>query len=187
MKYLLAGTETERILFRAIRTSDYPAWLPFFEDPTSFSHWQSARQTPEKECRFWFEKQHWRYTHNMGGMNALEEKSSGALIGFSGLLIQTVDSSTEVEIAYSLLGPYRSKGFATEAATACRNAAFTHNFTESLISIISLSNKASENVALKVGMTSEKQTIYNYNNVNIFRITKNAYLQKITPSVALKN
>ncbi len=107
---------------------------------------------------------------NEGGMNSLIEKSSGALIGYGGLLWQKVGEDYELEVAYSLLPVYRARGFATEAAMKCRDFAFENNFAESVISIVSLTNTPSANVATKNGLTIEKQTIYKENEVNIFRM-----------------
>ncbi|MBS1577911.1 MAG: GNAT family N-acetyltransferase, partial [Bacteroidetes bacterium] len=65
-------------------------------------------------------------------MNALIEKESGRLIGHCGLLVQTVDNITELEIAYSLLPEFWNKGYATEAASKCRDYAFENDFSDSL-------------------------------------------------------
>ena len=116
MKYLLAGEETDRIYFERIDLSHFDQWIEFFKDPSSFLYWDVELQTPEIECKKWYEKQTYRYNNDLGGMNALIEKSTGKLIGHCGLLVQTVDDVSELEIGYSLLGNYRGKGFAIEAA-----------------------------------------------------------------------
>ncbi len=170
--YLLTGEETPRILFRAVLPSDFDLWLPFFEDPASFIHWRADLDSPDKECEKWFINQFNRIAENRGGMNALIEKESKKLIGYCGLIVQQVDGLTELEIAYSLLPSFRGKGFATEAAQQCRDFAFKNKFKDSLISIISLTNSESANVARKNGMEVEKQTVYKGNDVNIFRISK---------------
>jgi ribosomal-protein-alanine N-acetyltransferase len=170
MKYLLENEETARLRFRKIKNSDFNHWLEFFKDPSSFEHWKSTREEPEAECKKWFGRQAERYENEEGGMNALIEKKSGELIGYSGLLVQTVDKEIELEVAYSLLPNYRNKGFASEAAIKCRDFAFKNNFADSLISIISLTNESSANVAIKNGMKIEKQTVYKNNRVNIFRV-----------------
>jgi len=174
MKYLLDGEETDRLRFRKIKTSDFDHWLEFFMDPSSFKHWAGQYDKPQIECKKWFDRQAERYKNDEGGMNALIEKNSGKLIGYSGLLIQIVDGKTELEVAYSLIPDYRNKGYATEAALKCRDFAFENNFVDSLISIISLTNMPSANVAIKAGMRIEKQTVYKENQVNIFRVYKSS-------------
>ena len=172
MKYLLNQEETSRLHFRLVDASDFLWWINFYKDPTSFAHWTEKRQDPEIECRQWYEKQFSRYESDLGGMNSLVEKSTGKLIGYSGLLVQSVDGEEELEVAYSLLPDYRNKGYATEAAKKCRDCAFQNNFSDSLISIISITNTPSSNVATKNGMGLEKQTLYKENKVNIFRIKR---------------
>jgi RimJ/RimL family protein N-acetyltransferase len=172
MKYLLAGEETHRLLFRPIDRSDLSDWLEFFKSPAAFEHWKAEVETPEIECEKWYAKQFYRHENELGGMNALIEKESGKLVGHAGLVVQTVDNVPEFEIAYSLLPTFWNKGYASEAAMKCRDHGFKNNFSESLISIISTTNKASERVAMKNGMLVDKSTIYRGNKVNIFRIKR---------------
>ncbi len=105
-------------------------------------------------------------------MNALISKESGKLIGNCRLLIQNVDKISELEIGYSLLPEFWNKGLATEAAKKCRDYAFEKNVSNSIISIISFTNKSSEMVAIKNGMKADKLTAYNGNKVTIYRIKK---------------
>ena len=185
MKYLLNGEETPRLRFRMIERSDFNSWLPFFEEPESFRYWNVNLQTPLVECQQWYGKQLGRYDQDKGGMNVLIEKSSGNLIGHCGLLVQNVDSRVELEIGYSLLPAYWNKGYATEAAAKCRDVAFEHDYSLSLISIVSLTNTPSARVAEKNGMTIDKQTVYYGNAVNIFRITADQW--KSLSDITIKN
>ncbi|TYA92259.1 GNAT family N-acetyltransferase [Seonamhaeicola marinus] len=171
-KLILEKEETERLIFRPVTKSDFSIWLEFFKTPITSLYWEAESESPDIECTKWYEKQFYRYENNLGGMNALIEKSSGRLIGHCGLLIQNVDGIAETEIGYSLLPEFWHKGYATEAAKKCKDFAFKNNLTTSLISIISLTNKPSENVALKNGMHIDKTTVYNKNKVNIFRINR---------------
>ncbi len=175
MNYLLSGQESERLLFREVLISDYNQWLPFFTDPLSHRYWIAELESPEIECEKWYKRQLNRYENNLGGMNALISKDSLELVGHGGLLVQTVDGIKELEIGYSILPEFWGKGYATEAAMKCRDYAFENKYAESLISIISLTNIPSENVALKIGMKIEKKSIYKNNHVNIFQITKEVW------------
>ncbi|NER11785.1 Protein N-acetyltransferase, RimJ/RimL family [Muriicola jejuensis] len=172
MKYLMEGEETERLLFRKIQDTDYTEWLEFHKDPRTHEHWISDLDSPEQECRKWYQNQNFRYENNLGGMNVLIEKASNELIGHCGLLVQNVDGIHELEIGYSLLPKFWNNGYAIEAAKNCRDHAFLNNYSESLISIISLTNEPSKKVAIKNGMRIDKTTVYNANEVFIFRITK---------------
>jgi RimJ/RimL family protein N-acetyltransferase len=172
LDYLLDGEESERLKFRQISLNDYSEWLKFFKNPDTSKHWVADDNTPEVECKQWYERQFERYVQGTGGMNALIEKESNKFVGHCGLLKQVVDGISELEIAYSLLPIFWNKAYASEAAIKCKNYAFENNLTNSLISIISLTNRASEKVALKVGMTLDKTTTYRSNDVNIFRINK---------------
>ncbi len=172
MRYLLDGEETNRLVFRKISEMNFADWLKFFVDPQTSIHWVEEKIDPLFACQKWYEKQFWRYENNKGGMNALFEKSSGKLIGHCGLLVQTVDEISELEIGYSLLPDFWNKGYAFEAASYCRDYAFKNDFSKSLISIISLTNVPSQKVAIKNRMAIEKETIYNGNKVYIFRVYK---------------
>lgn len=175
MLYLLDGTFTSRLHFRLIQESDAPEWLPFFQNPETSIHWVEERQSPEMACEQWYEKQFWRYANDKGGMNALIDKRTNALVGHAGLLVQTVDEIEELEIGYSLLPQFWNQGLASEAAQHCRDVAFQHQWATSLISIISETNLPSQKVALKNGMKLDKHTHYKNNAVQIYRIRREAW------------
>jgi ribosomal-protein-alanine N-acetyltransferase len=99
----------------------------------------------------------------------LREKGSGALVSYCGLLVQTLDGLPELAIGYSLLPPQGGRGYATEAALTCQAFTRTHHEAQSVLSIISLTSVASQQVALNVGMPVEKVTWYAANEVSIFR------------------
>ncbi len=170
MKYLLDGQESQRLQFRKIRNADYEKWVEFFRDPKTSEHWNYEKSTPEIECENWYQEQFKKYAKNEGGMNALIDKESNALLGHCGLQLLKVDGILEVEIGYSLLPAFWYKGYASEAAKKCRDYAFENNLSKSLISIISLPNIPSQQVAINIGMTLDKTTTYQANKVNIYRI-----------------
>ncbi len=153
---------------------DYDAWLPFFQDPKTSLYWKQSTVPAKQACDHWYERQFYRYNNGLGGHNALVEKHSNRLIGHCGLLLQNVGDVKELEIGYSLLPEFWNKGYATEAAVVCRDFAFenelTKDFNYSLISIISVTNKPSQSVAIKNGMQISTRTVYSDNEVDIWRI-----------------
>lgn len=177
MLFLLHHSQTQRLHFEAVDKSQFETWLPFFEDPRTHQHWNPKISNPTEACNVWYARQQQRYDANLGGMNALIEKHSGKLVGYAGLLIQTVDGITELEIAYSLLPEFWGQGFALEAAAHCRDIAFKNKWRESLISIISITNVPSQRVALKNGLEIAKNTVYSGNDVYIFKIDSTRWQQ----------
>lgn len=169
-KYLLKNIATERLRFRELRTSDFENWLPFFHDPRSTQYWEGLPKDPVEACKAQFDRIFERYEHNLGGMNALILQNTGQLVGICGLLVQIVDDLEELEIGYSILPQFWSKGFATEAAKKCKEFAFANRFAQSLISIIHVDNLPSQKVALNNGMYLDKTTTYRDNPVHIFRV-----------------
>ncbi len=178
MKYILTGEETARLTFRVLKKEDFETWQHLFEkenvavflglDPN-----KSAREL----CQLWFNKVFHRYENDLGGMNVLIDKETNAFVGQCGLLVQTVEGEERLEIGYSILPQFWGKGYASEAAKKCKEYAFEHNFSESLISVIHIDNIGSERVAIKNGMSLEKHLAsYDGIPVNVFSISKTQYL-----------
>ena len=167
---LLSGEESSRLRFRKLRASDFDAWLPFHQNPMSTQYWPIEDPDSIVACQIWFDRVFYRYKNQLGGLNALICKETGAFIGQCGLLIQEVDGQRELEIGYSILPDFWRRGYATEAATKCKEFAFSKGFSESLISIIHKDNLPSIKVALAVGMHFDTSTFYKDIPTHIYRI-----------------
>ena len=89
---------------------------------------------------------------------AVERSSDGRYIGQIGLLHwDDVDSREDVEVAYMLLADYWGFGYATEAARACRDWAFTNLQPDRVVSFIDVNNLPSIAVAERNGMLRSKR------------------------------
>jgi RimJ/RimL family protein N-acetyltransferase len=125
LKYILQDLETEGLPFRLLKESDYDAWFPFFANKDIYRFLFLDFQKSEQElCRFWMDKAFARYAEGRGGLNVIEDKKTGELIGQCGLLVQEMDGDARLEVGYSLLPNYYGKGYAIEAARFARNYAF---------------------------------------------------------------
>ena len=89
----------------------------------------------------------------------LVEKSSERVIGHCGLLEKQVDGRDEIELIYVLSADMWGRGYATEIAVALRDCAFHELGLHRLISLIEPENAASVRVAVKAGMTFEKEIV----------------------------
>ncbi len=181
MKYILEGEETERLRFRILEKDDFETWQYLFEKEkvATFLGLDTAKNAKEL-CQIWFDKAFHRYENELGGMNVLINKKTNEFIGQCGLLVQTIEGVERLEIGYSILPQFLGKGYASEAAQKCKEYAFTHNFTESLVSVVHIDNIGSEKVALKNGMTLEKH-IESYDDipVNVFSISREEYIHQL--------
>lgn len=88
------------------------------------------------------------------GLYALELKSTGSFIGYTGF--HNFDFDTEfspgVEIGWRLAKEYWDRGYATEAARACIDYARQRKLFDKIYSFTVISNRRSERVMQKIGM-----------------------------------
>ena len=149
--------DTERLTARKLTMDDAEAWLEFLQDADTLEFMPFAEPTIE-DSRSWIEFQHKRYERDGHGLMALIHKETGELVGQCGLLKQTLDGRTELEVAYHIIPRFRGKGFATEAARAFKEHAFANNLSDSIVSIMHVDNVKSQRVAEKNGMQREYRT-----------------------------
>jgi RimJ/RimL family protein N-acetyltransferase len=141
--------ETARLRLRRVEERDVDAVTLMFGDPRYMRFMGDGKLADRAAA--------WRaiagtlghWTLRGFGFFAIEEKASGAFIGWSGLL--NPEGWPGIEIAWGIAPDRWRQGFATEAATAVRHyAADTLHLTR-LISLIHPENVASIRVAEKIG------------------------------------
>jgi len=81
-------------------------------------------------------------------------------IGIAGLLHQEIDGNVETEISYRIRPRYWNRGFASEAAQACKEYAEKVLHKSKLISIIHPKNTASKRIATKLGAKQSGTTLF---------------------------
>ena len=89
------------------------------------------------------------------------------MIGQCGLTMQPWKDEEVLEIGYLFERLYWHKGYATEAAMACKRYAFEVLKAEEVCSIIRDTNTASQNVAIRNGMTRAGTWIKHYKGVDM--------------------
>jgi len=143
--------ETERLVLRGWRAADVAPLSAIYSDPqvATWLGWPSPDQVEASMGR-WVE--HWR-RHGFG-LWALEEKSSGALIGRVGLMNQVdwTASEQDAEVGWTLARSAWSNGYATEGATAALDFARAKGLRR-IISITRPDNLRSQAVMKRLGLT----------------------------------
>lgn len=168
---LLDGLETKRLRFRNMLESDIDWWEIFFKDADTVRYFPAVN-SPRSTAEEIVQRQLQRYQHDGFALYALELKADSRIAGFCGPLIQFIENTREVEIGYHLMPEHRKKGYATEAAIACRDYLFANDLCHSVISIIHKENEASKKVAKRNGMIMEKEIVFKNIPAQIFRVSK---------------
>lgn len=146
--------ETGRLVLRMFGEADWPAYHAYCSDAES-TRYTFRRALSESESWYALANMlgHWQLRGY--GPYALEEKSSGNVLGTAGLWYPK--EWPEAEIKWALVRCYRGKGFAGEAARAVQAMARQHVPHLSPISLIHPENAASVKLALAVGARFEKE------------------------------
>jgi RimJ/RimL family protein N-acetyltransferase len=87
------------------------------------------------------------------------ESSTARVIGNCGLVDKDIDGRSECELVYLFIAAVWCRGYATEAACAVRDHAFSELGKSRLVALIDPSNGAAARVALKAGFAWERDTM----------------------------
>ena len=146
--------ETARLRLREFTPADADALERVIGDPLAMRYYASPFD--RKGVEGWIARNRERYSREGHGLWAIALKESGELIGDCGCVLQEVEERPEVEIAYHVRRDLWNRGYATEAARACMEYAFTKLCAARVISMIRPENVPSKRVAEKNGLVCEK-------------------------------
>jgi RimJ/RimL family protein N-acetyltransferase len=149
--------ETERLILRPFRAGDLDAVAAYWGDP-AVARWTrggNAISRSEAWMRLLQHPGHWAL---MGyGFWAIEEKSSGAMIGEAGFIDLNRDYDAAVngapEIGWVIAPSAQGDGYASEAAQVCIAWARAHLGPIRVVAAMNVENRASYRVAEKCGFT----------------------------------
>lgn len=149
--------ETERLVLRELNDDDFPGLCHVLQDEeVTYAY---GRIFTDREIRFWLDGQYRHYRDNGYGMWAVVLKETGKMIGHAGICWQCYGDEDVPEIGYMFEKAVWGKGYATEAAMACRDYAFQTLKMKRVYSVIWTDNMASRSVARKNGMRIT-ETVY---------------------------
>lgn len=147
--------ETPRLILRELVPADADAIALILSDPETMRYYPAPYDRAGVEQ--WIDRNRQRYFHDGVGLWGMVLKETGELIGDCGIIRQEVDGESLYEIGYHLRRDRWSKGYATEAAIACREWGFATLEAKRLISLIRPDNIPSQRVAVRNGMKIWKE------------------------------
>ncbi len=151
---------TDRLLLRELTQGDLDDLRELLQDRRvmyAYDH-----DFSEADVRAWLERQQRRYATLGFGLWAAIELDSGAMVGEAGLTLQPCEGQEVLEVGYHLKWEHWHKGYAREAARACRDYAFATLGAEAVYAIIRTDNLSSIRVAETLGMRREKEFTTRY-------------------------
>lgn len=158
LKTVRAILETPRLTLREFEPGDLDALIQILSDPETMRYYPSPYDRAGVEQ--WIARNRRRYEVDGVGLWAIILKSTGELIGSCGIIRQEVEEESLYEIGYHLRRDNWGNGYATEAATACRDWGFTQLKCERMVSLIRPENIPSQRVAARNGMTLWKAVVW---------------------------
>ena len=167
--------ETERLLLRWFRETDFPEYLAMSSDPEVMKFLGGKPQT---EIEAWKSMAafmgHWYFRGY--GVWAVEEKSTGKLIGRIGLMNPA--GWPGFELGWTLARESWGKGYATELTIAGLHYVFTKTQINPIYAYTEEPNTSSQKVLLKAGFRPNGSYIEGDKKVEGFVLEKEEYLRR---------
>ncbi len=152
---------TPRLVLRSWVSTDLAPFAEMCADPDVMRFIGDGSVKTFAEAQESIERSHGSWASKGWGLFAIECLENGSFIGCCGLaepdLLQPLRPS--VEIGWRLDPAAWGRGFATEAAAAVVDWAFSALQLKRLVAVVHLDNLASHRVADKIGMRREQRTI----------------------------
>lgn len=157
--------ETERLYLREMNQADFSSLCKILQDKDVMYAYEHAFD--DDEAQAWLDKQIMRYNQYGFGLWAVILKETGEMIGQCGLTMQECNNKQLLEVGYLFQKEFWHKGYASEAAIACKKYAFEVLNADEVFSIIRDTNTASQNVAKRNGMTVTERFTKHYYGVDM--------------------
>lgn len=146
--------ETRRLYLRALTLNDTSDLSLVLSDEESMRYYPHAFS--KDEVAGWIRRNIERYEKDGFGLYAVIRKSDDQFLGDCGITLQNIDGTILPEIGFHIIKTYCNRGYATEAAEACKKYAIEELGFKSIYSYSHVENKVSQRVSSKIGMKKIK-------------------------------
>jgi [ribosomal protein S5]-alanine N-acetyltransferase len=163
---------TERLQLKYLQPADIKPLIDLWCDPAVTRFMGGARDRAKLEVIFEEDvKDSFAEKYDLWPVT---EKDSCKVVGHCGLLDKEVAGEKEIELIYVFCTAVWGKGYAAEICQALIRYAFEELNVHRLIALIDPENKASEQVAVKVGMHFEKEVLRPGGSMKkVYMVTRN--------------
>lgn len=148
---------TARLAFREMAEDDLDEMAALLGDPAVMRYYPAAKS--REESLDWIRWNRRLYGEVGYGLWVLSLRDGGGFVGDCGLTPQLIEGVTETEVGYHVRADLQGRGYASEAAAACREYARTVLGVTRLVAIIRPANRPSQRVAEKIGLPFERAAV----------------------------
>lgn len=142
--------ETERLLLREMTEADRDALAAILTDAETMKYY--PKPYDDAGVRRWLDWTFDNYARHGFGLWAVTLKETGEFIGDCGITMQPIHGEWLPEIGYHINKRYWRQGYASEAAEACMEVAFSRFGFPAVYSYMKAENEPSWRTAMKNGM-----------------------------------
>jgi ribosomal-protein-alanine N-acetyltransferase len=164
---------TERLILRDLEERDVEGIFALDSDPEVLRYIGTPVMTERAQAANVIAMIRKQYRENGIGRWAMEERTTGAFVGWCGLKWeQQVRSFPYYDIGYRLIRSYWGQGYATEAASACLRHGFeVLNYPE-ICAAVEVEHQASNHVLRKIGLQQGEPFLYDGKVCNWYSLRK---------------
>lgn len=174
--------ETERLVLRKPELGDQDGYALIWGDP-EVMRFLGGQPLPPERVPEAIERMLRQWDRHGLGLFSVLRKEDQRLVGRVGYLLwdterwvnamhEELDGDLELEIGWTVGREFWNEGYATEAATACRDHAFAELGRNRIISLIAPDNAASIRVAEKIGESYERDVELRWGTVGLYSLGK---------------
>ncbi|HEU5223554.1 MAG TPA: GNAT family N-acetyltransferase [Candidatus Lumbricidophila sp.] len=156
---------TARLRIREMTRDDLPALRAIMQDPVTMTAHEGAFDDAAVDG--WLDRTLARYAADGYALWAVALPETDEMIGQCGITNQHILGADVLEVGYLFRRDVWGNGYATEAAAACRDYAFTSLGADRVWAQVRDTNIASMNVAIRLGMTVRGRFIKEYRGVTM--------------------
>lgn len=153
---------TKRLLLRPAHELDFDSARAIWMDPEVRTY---SGGPPDEELFRTYFFQDLEHAAGDYGFKSVIDLATGLHVGDAGLIQKRIEGRDEVEVLYFFAKAVWGRGFATEAARALVDHAFTTLDLERVVALIHTDNHASMRVAERTGLVFEREVATDSGNL----------------------